>query len=272
MATMNKFLHTSFFEQLELQDADNKLPVGPYPLGESERMWLHEVLHYPEATWFLDEECFKEIQSFTSAVIEDPTIIHKATLSPYSIKPEIFRLLHTTIQEQRLCKLTYYVQNRYKKRHSAMLHKLEFSVAQKKWFVRWVRIIGDEMEEKIRLTPLESIVYIEQLEIAQEKFEACGKFHASLEHKKQMAVIQFKPKWKDLDPQRFLHAFSIFEKEVERNQDVLQLKVYYSQLDEAFLLSKVRMFGPHVEVVSPVDLRERIVQSALQALRNYEEV
>ncbi|MFY3791903.1 WYL domain-containing protein [Ureibacillus sp. MALMAid1270] len=272
MATMNKFLHTSFFKQLELQDADNKLAVGPYPLGESERSWLHEVMHYPEATWFLDKEYVKETQSVISATTEDPTIIHKATTSSYTIKPEVFRLLHTTIREQRLCKLTYYIQNRYKKRHSAILHKLEFSVAQKKWFVRWVRITGDEMEEKIRLTPLESIVYIEQLEVLEEKFEVSKQFTSSLEHEKQMAVIQFKPKWKDLDPQRFLQAFSIFEKEVEKKEDVLQLKVLYSPLDEAFLLSKVRMFGPHAEVVSPVHLRERIVQSALQALGNYEEI
>jgi hypothetical protein len=90
---------------------------------------------------------------------------------------------------------------------------------------------------------------------------------------KKTVTLQVLPQY-DQELQRFFFAFSCFEKDIDYVKDSkgggsFHIKIWYRLEEEGFILSRIRFLGRFIKVITPVELQQKMRESALKALRNY---
>lgn len=242
------------------------------PITESERIWLKTMLHSEHANLFLSHSTIEKLNLILAktAEIQMNAIQEKGevktTLQPSKIY-DIHKALREAIVYSKKFKLTYFqMKDNETITTEGYPYKLEFYIQKQTWYLLWVE--ANHSFDYLIHTPLHNISHIHLMDCeGSEKNNFRHNINTIIQQEKCVATLQIKD---FQERQRILYAFSAFDKEVSLNENILEIKLFYRQNDEGELLQKIRFLGSRIVILSPQQLRFKMKETALKALKNYE--
>lgn len=282
MKLVNKFNHPDYLNYISkntLSDGEQKWFVkpGPFLPTNAEKTWLFHRLQSSSTEAFLSnelkEKTFKYLEDQKHSLDLKSVTIVKGIPNIEDPPHKHLRELRRLISDKLGMTIVYSTKNNKEFSEEGVPFKLQYNIAKKQWYLWWLRANPDlEDIERNRITPLSKIEDISEISLNRTKFTPLLNRLIPDSSKKKKATISWEPQVESLDTYRFFHAFSSFEKDVIESEGYYQMHVYYYQDEEKYLLSKIRLFGPHVRVLEPLSMQKELTQSAIEVLEKYEKI
>ena len=247
-----------------IYDEEVTTESGPFQPTLEELRWLQSLLETKMADTFLSESTQAKLATLLKDVpplTKEKWIQMKQMPQPEEMAFPFLMKLKRAIREKSVCVFTYSTKAGGSFTEEGYPYELKYNIAKKRWYVEWIN------EKHLRkTTPLERLENVSVTESDVTKYLSVLE---NMDEELQTAVIQWTPRFENMDVHRFLHAFSAFRIQVIE-EEPLTMEVHYFEDEESYLLSKVRQFGPHVRIESPSSLQEKMIEIAKRALENYE--
>lgn len=242
----------------------------PFFLTTQEQKWLRYLLEHEQAEFFLEKQKIQQLLStlVPSTLFESAIIQKQRPIKPYP-EPSIYSTLCQLIDKQQGMLIDYQFLTGERFCEKGIPYKLYFSIQHERWYVWWVILGQGEMEERRRRTPLTAIHHVEPFDIQQSDYVEQTTALKQHMNKTNQLTLRLQPQFETMDEQWFLQAFSSFQKTVQRDEQTTLVTIFYTQEDEAFLLSKIREFGPHLFVVSPPAIQKKMLETSRKAAGRY---
>ncbi|MFT4413276.1 WYL domain-containing protein [Fredinandcohnia humi] len=279
MNLVNKLNDPEFLEYISsttLHNLELEIPVkaGPFLPTNVERAWLYHFLQTEEADSFFDSDTKRKL---VELLTDQHTQLHLSNFIiekgkpnvPHSVTP-LVKKLRSLISDQKGMTISYSTKNGEYFKEIGIPYRLMYNIAKKNWYLWWLRGSHEvPSTQRRRLTPLLQISDVSRAELNIKPYEEeLEQLLPKYEDKKTVTLL-WKPLFENMDVQRLFHAFSSFEKEIEQAEGSYQLHVHYYPEEEKYLLTKIRLFGPHVLIQAPESLRNEFIAAAKRALENY---
>ncbi|MCG7344100.1 WYL domain-containing protein [Sporosarcina sp. ACRSL] len=279
MKLVNKLNDPDFIDRLRLTNMNYEaeeiaIEAGPFVPTNTEKAWLFYFLRHEDTGAFLDADTRETLLRLLNDQQASPSLHNYLTEKG---KPDIERAeaplvktLRSFISAETCMHISYQTNNGATYNEEGIPYWLMYNIAKKRWYLWWLRHDPEcEPLQRRRLTPVTNISAVSSLDIdktpyAEELEQLLPKYED-----KRVAALLWKPLYENMDVQRLFHAFSSFEREIVEENGSYQLLIHYYPEEEKYLLSKIRLFGPHVRLLSPKALQDELIHSAKMALKNY---
>lgn len=263
---------------------DNYLKVKeeyniPIRLTYSERAWLYNILHDSKAELFLDRKAIDELKKLLEDTVNMPyplsnNDIHICKLNNREENKkwseeeiENFRLIKKAVKEHRYIRLTNNADNGIIYKASRLFpYKIEY-IYKKDTFS--ITCLDEENSDVIRvyftnITDLTIEEETQDYDTLSQKIENI----LDLKKTKEPLIIEINDDKNAL--QRCSYIFSIYDREtyIENNKTYMKI-YYYEEYQQEEIITSILQMGKFVKVVSPLKIKERIVNTIKEKSKNY---
>ena len=259
MSIIHRFNHHLF---LQLLERDEML------LTTTEKELLLYMLQQEPTVYFFSEEerlAWQNALGHCASIADAITVQGRAQNN--TINGEMVQQLRNGINEKQLLTIDYMHRSGKRLRDQGMVYKLYYVAHNESWYIWWGTLQKDGFH--IQMTPIELIEQIQHERKDDSLFAQLeALFMQKVEHIDTVR-LKLTSSAAQLDEQRFIQAFTAFHKTIERQGDETYIEIQYVREDEAYLLSKIRSFGPHIVIVSPEAMRDKMRMSIAKSLARY---
>lgn len=243
------------------------IEAGPYLPTQAELAWLKSFLPTDIAASLLSDRTIEKLESLlkNSASLEWQDYLTKKQV-PNTTIPNVpyLLLIKKVIRENNGIHITYETKAGNLLSEDGCPIEFVYNIAKKRWYIKWLK-----EKDSVMTTPLDLIKDVRSIELQSSTLLKKAENYRWNRAKLKKAVIEWKPQLENMDIHRFLHAFSAFKTFLQEGEPIA-MEIYYQKEEEQFLLSKIRQFGPHVFIQSPVSLQKAMLETANRAISNYE--
>ncbi len=241
-----------------------------YPITAMDKTWLKTMLGLPDAQQFFTKETYAKLQELLKSHDKLPleeVMVEKAKSKEKALYHQHLGPLRKIIQKKNFVQLTTKTRrNQIYPVQIGIPYKLEYSMTKKQWYLIWI----NKHYSSILYTPLDSIIFIEEIEETNQNYDTNIKqMLKRIEARKQTAKIIVLPEY-NAEISRILHAFSCFEKELSFDEATRTYTITLIFVDEGeYILSKIRFLGQRVKIIENNYLIRRMRESAHMAIERY---
>lgn len=224
---------------------------------EAEKVWLSMAISDPHIRLFLDENQRAALRNFLNIKETDeiPMSVKRERIWGDEITEELgvkLRLILRAIHEKRKIAYSNHSRNGDHINKKATPYKVEYAIAEDKFRVAmWS---DEERPIKANLSNLFDISLAEKTDDVRSIKEA-----VQSRLLKEPLVFVVTNEHDALE--RAIHIFSKHRRSVvELDDKHYRFEIFYYTFEESSLISDIMAFGPRIEVLSPQNIREEIVQ------------
>ena len=235
------------------------------PPGRLELDYLQYILTLPEAGLFLDQELREALEQAggdRSALETVQRFLPKGEAVPENPGRVGFQTLLRAIREGRMIRYRYRTRavERYQEA-AAYPWKVEYSAYDRRW---WVILYHPQERRtiKARLDHLTDVEALDPAGISEEEIQRA--MERLLEP--EPAVLQVQKTKGALERCFLVFEHQLFLETRQLSPEVFRLSFQFYRFDRGEILRRLLYLGPAVELLSPVSLREELLELVEQAL------
>lgn len=256
---------------------NNKDKVLPVRFTLIEKIWLKNFINDNTVKRLLGEEIIKKLEEELKDVenIEIDSILdvtnaanRKEKVFNYEFEKNFWIIVEGIIKEKPICYCNVDREGKVYKNKLAIPLRIEYSIKSGN-FLLSIYDLKENRPILVNINTMSSVSIEEDIPINITRKEIRSKIKKE-RYSKEPIVIELEDKRGAME--RFFMSFSQYERTARNLEDKkYEIKVNYYNFEEEEIIDKIVSLGPFVKVISPIDVKNKVIKKVVRALELCEE-